>query len=184
MNIAIISGSARPERQSHQVALEVQRRLDKLNIANWLWDVKESSLPLLEYTFDTHPDPGDRLKDLKVKLDQTNGFIIVSPEHNGSYPGALKNSMDYFYKEYVNKTFGFITVSSGVIGGMNALKYLQHYALKLNGIVCPQFLITPQVQKLFTDQKLSDEGYGQRVDKFLNSYLQLSKIIWSMTEQS
>jgi NAD(P)H-dependent FMN reductase len=177
MNICIISGSARPQRQSHQVALEVQSRVNKLNIPNWLWDVKETSLPLLDYTFDTHPAPDERLKILKAKLDKTDGFILVSPEHNNSYSGALKNSMDYFYREYNNKIFGFITVSSGMLGGINALKSLQHYALKLNGIVCPQFVITPQVQKLFTNQQLSDEGYGQRLDKFLESFLALSKAI-------
>ncbi|HXI00077.1 MAG TPA: NAD(P)H-dependent oxidoreductase [Sphingobacteriaceae bacterium] len=179
MNIAIISGSARPDRQSHQVALEVQNRLNKLHITNWLWDVKESNLPLLDYTFATHPDPETRLKQLKVNLDQTDGFIIVCPEHNGSYTGALKNAMDYFDKEYANKIFGFITVSTGVLGGINALKNLQHYALKLNGIVCPQFLITPQVQKLFTNQKLTDEGYEQLLEQFLNSYLTLSKTIFN-----
>jgi NAD(P)H-dependent FMN reductase len=65
MNIAIVSGSARPERQSHQVALEVQQRIKNLGIANWIWDIKETNLPLLDYTFDTHPNPGDTLKELK-----------------------------------------------------------------------------------------------------------------------
>jgi NAD(P)H-dependent FMN reductase len=177
MNIAIVSGSARPKRQSHQVALEVQRRLNDLGVTNWIWDVKEMNLPLLDYTFDTHPEPGDMLKDLKLKLDQTTGFIVISPEHNGSYSGALKNAMDYFFKEYENKAFGFITVSAGVLGGINALKSLQHYGLKLNGIVCPQFLITPQVQKLFTDHVLTDESYGQRLEQFLNKFIAFSKLI-------
>ena len=179
MNIAIISGSARPKRQSHQVAIEIKNRLNKMSISNWLWDVRESNLPLLDYTFDTHPDAGDILKQLKTNLDQSTGFIIVSPEHNGSYSGALKNSMDYFYKEYKNKVFGLVSVSTSVLGGINAIKNLQHYVLKLNGIVCPQFLITPQVQKLFTDQKLIDEGYGERLEQFLNSYLRLIEMVQS-----
>lgn len=177
MNIAIVSGSARPERQSHQVALEVQQRVSKLGIENWLWDIKESNLPLLDYTFDTHPNPGETLKQLKIKLDQTDAFILVSPEHNGSYPGALKNSMDYFYKEYVHKVFGIVTVSNGVLGGINALKNLQHYALKINGMVSPEFVITPQVQTLFTDGLLTDEKYGHRIDVFLKNFLSLAEAV-------
>jgi NAD(P)H-dependent FMN reductase len=177
MNIAIVSGSARPKRQSHQVALEVQQRLNALGVTNWIWDVKETNLPLLDYTFETHPEPSEMLRELKLKLDQTTGLIIISPEHNGSYSGALKNAMDYFFKEYQNKVFGFITVSTGVLGGINALKSLQHYGLKLNGVVCPQFLITPNVQKLFTDQVLTDEAYRQRLQQFLDNYIAFSNLI-------
>ncbi len=175
MNIAIISGSARPLRQSHQVALCVKNKLDFLKKDNWLWDVKESNLPLLDYTFESHPQPGEALKNLKAGLDSTDAFIIVSPEHNASYPGSLKNSMDYFYGEYGNKPFGIISVSAGVLGGVNAVKNLQQYVIKLNGIVSPQFLITPKVQSLFSDGELKDESYGMRMDQFIDNFLRFAE---------
>lgn len=139
-----------------------------------MWDVKESKLPLLDYTFESHPQPGEGLRNLKNQLDKTDGFIIISPEHNASYPGALKNSMDYFFKEYSGKPFGIVSVSSGVLGGINAVKNLQQYVLKLNGIVCPQFLITPKVQTLFRDGKLTDDSYNDRLDQFLANFLQFA----------
>lgn len=175
MNIAIISGSARPIRQSHQVALSVKGKLDAVKQDNWMWDVKESNLPLLDFIFESHPQPGDELRSLKSKLDSTDAFIIISPEHNASYPGSLKNSMDYFFDEYGNKPFGIISVSSGALGGINAVKNLQQYIIKLNGIVCPQFLITPKVQTLFSDGKLADESYGTRMDQFIDNFLQFAK---------
>lgn len=175
MKIAIISGSARPGRQSHQVALEVKERLDKLSIDNWLWDVKETNLPLLDYTFDSHPNPGDTLMNLKSRLDQSNVFLIVSPEHNGSYSGSLKNSMDYFFKEYSGKVFGVISVSTGMLGGISAAKNLQQYALTLQGVVFPPYLITPKVQNLFSKGVLSDDSYSGRMDKFLEDLLAFAK---------
>lgn len=175
MNIAIISGSARPQRQSHQVALALQSKLTVLKGDVWLWDVKESNLPLLDYTFESHPQPGEVLKSLKSKLDTTDAFIIVSPEHNASYPGSLKNSMDYFYAEYADKPFGIISVSAGVLGGINAVKNLQQYIIKLNGIVCPQFLITPKVQTIFKDGMVTDESYGKRMDQFLETFLHFAE---------
>lgn len=174
MNIAIISGSARPLRQSHQVTLSVKSKLEALKQDNWLWDVKESNLPPLDYTFESHPEPGQALQGLKSKLDSTDAFIIVSPEHNASYPGSLKNSMDYFYSEYTNKPFGIISVSAGVLGGINAVKNLQQYIIKLNGIVCPQFLITPKVQTLFSDGQLKDEAYSTRMDQFIDNFLKFA----------
>ena len=82
-------------------------------------------LPMLDYTFDSHSEPGEVLRQLKSKLDGSDAFIIVSPEYNASYPGSLKNIMDYFFTEYAGKPFGIISVSSGIIGGVNALKNLQ-----------------------------------------------------------
>ena len=175
MKIAIISGSARPGRQSHQVALEVKNRFDKLSIDNWLWDVKETNLPLLDYTFDSHPSPGDTLMSLNSRLDGTDVFLIVSPEHNGSYPGSLKNSMDYFFQEYSGKVFGIVSVSSCMLGGISAAKNLQQYANTLQGIVYPPYLITPKVQNLFSNGVLSDDSYAGRMDKFLKDFLSFSK---------
>jgi NAD(P)H-dependent FMN reductase len=153
------------------VAVAVKSKLDEVKRANWLWDVKDSNLPLLDYIFESHPQPGETLKDLKSRLDSTDAFIIVSPEHNASYPGSLKNSMDYFFNEYGNKPFGIIAVSAGVLGGINAVKNLQQYILKLNGIVCPQFLITPKVQTLFREGQLTDESYRLRLDQFISNFL-------------
>jgi hypothetical protein len=38
-------------------------------------------------------------------------------------------------------------------------------------------MLTPQVQTLFTDGTLTDEAYGQRLDKFLESFLWLTRTI-------
>lgn len=174
MSIAIISGSSRPDRQSHQVAKYIADKLASRGNLTWIFDVKENNLPLLDYVYSKHPNPGENLKKLKSMLDQTEAFIIVSPEHNGSFSGALKNSMDYFFDEYAHKLFGIVGVSTGVLGGISAVKSLQHYILRLNGIVVPEFLITPHVKTLFENGKLIDAKYGEKVDKFLDTFLNIS----------
>jgi len=177
MHIVIFSGSARPQRQSHQVALEVVRRLTEKQHVCTLLDVKALQLPLLENTLSESEDPPEAARQASEAITSCHGVVVVSPEYNSSYPGGLKNTMDYFYKEYRHKVFGFVTVSSGMLGGVNAARSLQHYALKLQGIVCPEFLLTPKVQTLFTDSKLTDEGYSQRMDKFLDGFLWLTQAI-------
>lgn len=177
MKIAVISGSARPQRQSHQVAREILRRVEKRGHHAWMFDVREQNLPLLENTFKAAQTPGDQLKKLRESIADSDAFLLVSPEYNGSYSGALKNSMDYFYQEYFNKAFGLVGVSAGMLGGINAIRSMQHYALTLNGIVLPSYLITPKVQSLFTDGELTDEGYSERIDKFLDRFMWLAQLL-------
>ena len=177
MNIIVFSGSARPKRQSHQVALEVIKRLEEMGHTVTLLDVRELNFPLLEDTLPDLPNPPEKMQETSRAISETDGILVVSPEHNGSYSGALKNTMDYFYKEYFHKPFGIVAVSNGMLGGINAVKALQHYSLKLGGIVLPEMLLTPKVQTLFTDGKLTDEGYSGRLDKFLEQYLWLVNAI-------
>lgn len=176
MNILIISGSARPKRQSHHVAVAIQQKLEGKPEHNiQLIDVREHPLPLLEYVFQSHPSPSDMMKKWKEAVDKADVYIVVSPEHNAGFAGALKNAMDHFYDEYGDKPLAIATASSGVLGGINAAKALQLYGIKLRTIVMPDFLITPKVQTLFdTDSKIIDEGYEKRLDKFVDSFLQFA----------
>ncbi|MTI33643.1 NADPH-dependent FMN reductase [Xanthovirga aplysinae] len=177
MKVAVISGSARPKRLSHLVAEEILKRLQQKGIEAWMMDVKQLNLPLLNYTFSDHPNPDLKMVELRENLNSSNGFIIVSPEYNNNFSGALKNTMDYFYPEYARKAFGIVTVSAGKLGGISAAKSLQHYALTLRGIVSPILLLTPLVQKLFEGGKLTDDNYSQLMDDFLKEYLWLAKAI-------
>ncbi len=112
MKLIVFSGSARPERRSHQVALEVKNRLEAQNHEVELLDVLELDFPLLKETFAKEPNPTERMKQVSGSIQNCDGLVIVSPEHNGSYSGALKNTMDYYYKEYTHKPFGIVAVSN------------------------------------------------------------------------
>lgn len=181
VRIAVISGSSRSKRQSHQVAQEVVCKLnDEIEGVNaWILDIKEQNLPLIDNTFSTDKNPTEQLINLSGKLGNSDGLIIVSPEWNGTYPGGLKNTMDYFLPEYKKKAFGIIGVSSGVLGGINAAKNLVTYVQHLKGILSPSLLITPKVNTLFEGGKLIDESYIKRLDSFLKEFLWLANALVS-----
>jgi len=104
MNIVVISGSARPKRKSHQVALEVLNRITKRDqITSTLLDIKEYNFQNLDYVYKNHPSPTEQMKNFSETITKADGIIIVSPEHNGSYSGALKNTLDYFLVNFLRK---------------------------------------------------------------------------------
>ena len=47
----------------------------------------------------------------------------MTPEYNHSFSGALKNAIDFLYKEWNNKVAGF--VSFGSAGGVRAVEQLR-----------------------------------------------------------
>ncbi len=48
-------------------------------------------------------------------VSAVDGFVTVTPEYNYSTSGALKNALDYLYREWNDKAVGF--VSYGSTGG-------------------------------------------------------------------
>jgi NAD(P)H-dependent FMN reductase len=178
MNIVIISGSTRPERKSHQVALEVLNRVSKRDIiTSALIDIKEYNLPNLDYVYKNHPSPTEQMKELSRTIANSDGIIIVTPEHNGSYSGALKNTLDFFFGEFSKKVIGVVSVSAGKFGGVRAAMDLQKLILVLGGYPIPRFMTTPEVQNVFKDGALVDEAFGKRMDAFLDELLWLTEAV-------
>lgn len=126
MNIAIILGSTRPNRNGEAVAKWILDIAKKRNDTNFeLVDLKDYDLPLLD-----EPIPAsqgkyskDHTKKWAAKIDSFDAYIFVTPEYNHSIPGALKNAIDFLYKEWNNKAAGF--VSYGSVGGARAVENLR-----------------------------------------------------------
>ncbi|MEU4291749.1 NAD(P)H-dependent oxidoreductase [Kribbella sp. NPDC026596] len=54
-------------------------------------------------------------------MDQCDGFVFVTPEYNYSTPGALKNAIDFLYREWNNKAAGFVGYAWSVQPGLSSI---------------------------------------------------------------
>lgn len=102
-----------------------------IGIANWavararatgasvtLIDLAETLLPddgLMQ------PGGGPR-SSIAAQIDRSDGFVIVTPEYNHSYPASLKRAIDWHYSEWMFKAA--TVVSYGAHGGMLATEHL------------------------------------------------------------
>src|SRR5260221_14796966 len=50
-----------------------------------------------------------------AKIDSFDGYVFVTPEYNHGISGALKNAIDFLFREWNDKAAGFI--SYGGAGG-------------------------------------------------------------------
>jgi azobenzene reductase len=60
--------------------------------------------------------PSTRLENESVKkitsdVNWANVFVLASPDYHGSMSGTMKNFLDFFWKEFSGKTFGYIVSS-------------------------------------------------------------------------
>ena len=56
-------------------------------------------------------------------MAEADGFVIVTPGHNHSYPASLKRAIDWHYPEWQFRAA--TVISSGVQGGLLATEHLR-----------------------------------------------------------
>src|SRR5207247_2294467 len=126
LKIAIIIGSTRPGRNGEAVAKWVHEIAKKRTDAEFeLVDIRDFNLPLLDEPMP--PSMGQyskpHTKVWAAKIDSFDGYVFVTPEYNHGICGALKNAIDFLFREWNNKAAGF--VGYGSAGGVRAVEHLR-----------------------------------------------------------
>jgi NAD(P)H-dependent FMN reductase len=126
IKIAIVIGSTRPGRRAEAVARWVHGLATKRSDAEFeLVDIKDFNLPLLDEPMPpaTGKYSQPHTKAWAAKIASFDGYVFVTPEYNHGTSGALKNAIDFLYREWNNKSAGF--VGYGSAGGTRAVEQLR-----------------------------------------------------------
>jgi NAD(P)H-dependent FMN reductase len=126
LKVAIITGSTRPGRKSEAVARWVYDIAVKRSDASFeVVDIAAFDLPLLDEPvppiMNQYSKP--HTKAWAAKIASFDAFVFVTPEYNHGTSGALKNAIDFLYREWNNKAAGF--VGYGGVGGTRAVEHLR-----------------------------------------------------------
>ena len=125
-----------------------------------------SRLPF--FSQDLEMDPPDSVTSFKEKIREADALLIITPEYNRSFPGVLKNAIDWGSRPYGHnlwekKAVAILGASPGNIGTFGAQHHLRQVLAYLNMYVLgqPEFyfnatdafdgngkLINPKTKKL------------------------------------
>jgi len=180
LKIAIVSGSARIGRQTPKAVNFLAQQLNNHQEVSQvqILDVQDYNFPVMEERLGRNPNPPARLEEFSQHLLEADALVFASPEYNGSFSGALKNTLDYFRKEYAKKPIGIMTVSAGKFSGVNASHDLQKYVLALGGFPLPRKLMIGGIGNLFDEEgNLLDDMQAGSFEKFVDDLLWLTDAI-------
>ncbi len=180
MHITILSGSTRLNRQSHRVALALEKWIGRQGVHTVeVLDLAEYNFPVMEEVLHRHPAPPEGLADFAERIRRSDAHIFVSPEYNGSYTAALKNAVDYLKeREFSRKVVGIASVSTGANGGIRAALAMQQLVLGIAGYPIPQMLTVGQVSQRFSDDgDLQDPLFERSMETFVSSFLWLAEAV-------
>lgn len=176
MKITIISGSHRPQGQSHKVAAFIQQTLlDGICDECTIFSLADNPLPLWDQgVWDGDEKWNELLTPIREELASSDAFVVISPEWHGQVPAGLKNFFLLFGKnELGHKPAMIVAVSSGD-GGAYPVAELRMSSYK-NSRMCyiPEQIIVRNVENVLNEiaadnDARSDSYYRERISWALN----------------
>ncbi|GAA1896215.1 NAD(P)H-dependent oxidoreductase [Streptomyces sodiiphilus] len=130
--IAVITGSTREGRFGPRVAgwlLEEAARHGGMRTDPV--DLAEAGLPAHLPGYGTPELPA--VRELGERLEAADGFVVVTPEYNHSFPGSLKNAIDLYREQWRAKPVAFVSYG-GMSGGLRAVEQLRLVFAELHAV--------------------------------------------------
>ncbi len=180
-NIQVILGSIRAGRVGEKVAQWFMETMSGRTDAQFqLVDLRDYPLPLFADAVPPsqregkHADPAvQKWLDTVAAAD---GYVWITPEYNHSFSSALKNALDYPYKEWNGKPVGFVSYG-GVAAGSRATEHLRQVAAELRMYDVRDQVLIPAVWAAFdaAGVLLDAEKHRKNADLMVTEVIRLAR---------
>ena len=166
--ILAFAGSLRKDSYNKRVVKTAIEGAKKAGAEVTYIDLKDYPMPI--YNADEHAENGfdENALAFQKLLGEHDGFLICSPEYNGSVPGGLKNAIDWASRKSDNygmievfkgKVAAIMTASPGAFGGLRCLSHLRGVLTIMLVNVLPSEIAVAKVGSMFEgdSEEMTDE---------------------------
>lgn len=144
LRLAVIIGSVRAGRVGPVVANWFLTQLkEREDFTFDVIDLAELDLPAIL------DDSGDTAR-FSERVDAADAFVVVTPEYNHGYPGALKTAIDTLRDEWRAKAVGFVSYG-GTAGGLRSVQQLKTVFTELQVVPVRRSVSLHNVWELFDE---------------------------------
>lgn len=183
-SILVFAGSSRINSFNRKLAKEAARLVREAGARATYIELSELIIPMYNADLEQRGTPGDVIR-LKELMHQHAGWIIASPEYNGSYTALLKNTLDWASspakpgpecsasqaeqwksgtKPFAGKVVGLLAASNGALGGLRSLDHLAPLLRNLQCWLAPQqFALGKAAEAFDTQGRLADTAAQAKV---------------------
>ena len=133
--IIVFAGSARKESTNKKLAKYGANKLKEAGVEATFIDLADYTMPIYDGDLEDAEGLPENAQKLKKLFMEHDGFLIASPEYNGSFSPLLKNVIDWASRApqndspplsaYKGKTAGIFSTSPGGLGGLRGLVHLR-----------------------------------------------------------
>ena len=165
--ILAFAGSARTDSLNKKVVKVAADGARETGAEVTVVDLRDYPMPIYDGDLEQHDGIPENAGKLRTLMNDHHGFLIASPEYNGSITPLLKNVLDWVsrpvpdgsnHTAYADKVVGLMSASPGFLGGMRSLMHARWVLSKLGALVLPDQSTVGQAGKAFdSDGNMTDE---------------------------
>lgn len=163
------------------------RAIESLNLNEFKFNQFDiTRLPF--FSQDIEMDPPDNVTEYKDKIRNNQALLIITPEYNRSFPGVLKNAIDWGSRPYGQnlwdkKPAAILGASSGNIGTFGAQHHLRQILSYLNMHVLGQPEVYLNGSRSLNEEGLfNDENSKQHLRKYFEEFYNLINLVQGSNE--
>ena len=171
VRIALILGTTH-EGSTTRVADYLQNYISKRD------DINLTFIDPKKFNISSNDDGKQDLPEFEKIVKDSDGFIIVAPEYNHSFPGSLKLLLDMVKpKEYLHRALAVCGVSAGILGGARMIESFSSVARELGLVHTKRDLLVPSAKDFFDDSgdPKDKDAFHERIDTFLDELVWMAK---------
>ncbi|HEX8883670.1 MAG TPA: NAD(P)H-dependent oxidoreductase, partial [Noviherbaspirillum sp.] len=122
-------------------------------------DLRDFPVPIYDGDLEAEQGLPPKARELRQLMLEHQGFLIASPEYNGSIPALLKNLIDWTSRAvdgqdglapYRNKVAVLMSASPGSYGGLRGLVHVRAILGNIGVIVLPEQLAVGKAHEAFS----------------------------------
>ena len=119
----------------------------------------------------------EHTKQWSAKIEEADAFIFVTAEYDYSYPGSLKNALEYLVHEWAYKAAGIVSYSAGPFAGVRAVMGLKSDLLSLKVVSLGEMVNVPSLNQFFNEDGLfiADERLNANAKILLDQLVRWTK---------
>lgn len=147
--VTIIAGTNRPNSSTYKLCKYYQKRLAEKGLETSLLSLTE--LPGCVIETDLYGKRSAEFEKIQQLITDTEKFLFVLPEYNGSFPGTLKVFIDAcsFPTSFYEKKAALVGISSGKYGNIRGVDHFTGICNYMHLHVMPLKIHIPAINKEF-----------------------------------
>lgn len=157
--ILAFAGSTRKESWNKKLLKEAAEVAHGAGAEVTIIDLADYPLPLYDGDLEVAQGVPENAKKLQKLFAEHDGFMIASPDYNGSYSGVLKNMVDWVSRKdkendpplepFKGKVAAIMSASPGALGGIRGLEKLHDLLDDLKVMVIPDVVAVGGIATAF-----------------------------------
>ena len=178
LRVLVFSASMRAESLNTRLARLVVASVERHGASVDVGSMREFDCPSYDGDLESAQGLPAGAQSLRQRIEDSDAFVIVSPEYNGSMPGVLKNAIDWVSRvrpqPFNARHALLLSASPSMVGGNRSLWALRVPLEHLGTRVYPDMFSLAQAHTAFSDDgRLLDERRQARLDDTVAGFLDL-----------